>query len=109
MVVPVLLLPNCYNRPWPPSYWVRQRLEVSPLPTVPGIPGPYRFFFYSFDCNEPKHVHVRRDRAVCKFWLEPVVLAYNNGFSAKELNRIRKLIIDNLDRIREAWDEHCGQ
>jgi hypothetical protein len=52
---------------------------------------------------------VRRERAVCKFWLEPVVLAYNNGFSAKELNRIRKIIIDNLDGIREAWDEHCGQ
>ncbi len=31
------------------------------------------------------------------------------GFSAKELNRIRKIVIDNLDRIREAWDEHCGQ
>ncbi len=79
------------------------------MPTVPGIPGPFRFFFYSFDCNEPRHVHVRRDRSVCKFWLEPVVLAYNNGFAAKELNRIRKMIIDNWDRIREAWDEHCGQ
>jgi hypothetical protein len=84
-------------------------LEVSALPTVPGDPGPYRFFFYSLDCNEPRHVHVRRDRAVCKFWLEPVVLAYNNGFSAKELNRIRKIIIDNLDLIVEAWNEHCGQ
>ena len=79
------------------------------MPTVPGIPGPYRFFFYSFDCNEPRHVHVRRDRAVCKFWLEPVALASNNGFSAKELNRIRKIILVHLDRIREAWDEHCGE
>jgi len=52
---------------------------------------------------------VRRDRAVCKFWLEPVVLAGNNGFSAKELNRIRKIILDHLDRIREAWDEHRGR
>jgi len=52
---------------------------------------------------------VRRDRAICKFWLEHVVLGYNIGFSAKELNRIRKIIIENLDRIREAWDEHCGQ
>ena len=57
----------------------------------------------------PRHVHVRRDRAVCKCWLEPVVLAYNNGFSAKELNRIRKIILDHLGHIREAWDEHCGQ
>jgi hypothetical protein len=38
-----------------------------------------------------------------------VVLASINGFSAKELNRIRKMILDNLDRIQETWDEHCGE
>jgi hypothetical protein len=84
-------------------------LEVSQVPTVPGIPGPYRFFFYSFECNEPRHIHVRRDQAVCKFWLEPIVLADNKGFSAKDLNRIRKIILENRESIREAWDEHCGQ
>jgi hypothetical protein len=78
------------------------------MPRILGIPGPYRFFFYSFDCSEPKHVHVRRERNVCKFWLEPVALAYNNGFSPKELNRIRKTIVDHLDQILETWDEHCG-
>jgi hypothetical protein len=42
------------------------------MPTIPGISGPYRFYFYSFDCNEPMHVHVRRDRQHAKFWLAPV-------------------------------------
>ncbi|MCF8114040.1 MAG: DUF4160 domain-containing protein, partial [Desulfotignum sp.] len=42
------------------------------MPTVKSIPGPYRLFFYSFDCNEPMHVHVQRDKAVCKFWLNPL-------------------------------------
>jgi Domain of unknown function (DUF4160) len=79
------------------------------MPTVPGIPGPYRFFFYSFDCNEPKHVHVRRDKKVCKFWIEPVVLSRNNGFSAKELNRNRILVLEYLGRILVAWEEHCGE
>jgi len=79
------------------------------MPTVSGISGPYRFFFYSFDCNEPQHVHVRRDGSTCKFWLEPVVLSNNNGFSAKELNRIRRLIVENLGHIRESWNEHCGE
>jgi len=39
------------------------------MPTIKGIPGPYRFFFYSFDCNEPMHVHVHveRERMSCKF------------------------------------------
>ncbi|MGP0593877.1 DUF4160 domain-containing protein [Nitrospira sp. T9] len=45
------------------------------MPNVRGIEGPYRFFFYSFDCNEPKHVHVQRERHICKFWLEPIFLA----------------------------------
>jgi hypothetical protein len=79
------------------------------MPTIRGIPGPYRFFFYSFDCSEPVHVHVQRERKLCKFWLEPVALASNDGFSPKELNRIRKLILENIDPMREAWHEHCGE
>jgi len=53
----------------------------SRMPTVRGIPGPYRIFFFSFDCNEPRHMHVSRERMLCKFWLEPVALARNSGFS----------------------------
>ena len=78
------------------------------MPTVRNISGPYRVFFYSFDCNEPKHVHVRRERMTCKFWLDTVALSASNGFSPRELNAIRRIILDNLDRILEAWDEHCG-
>ncbi len=79
------------------------------MPRVKGISGPYHFFFYSFDCNEPMHIHVRRERMLCKFWLDPVILAMNDGFSPKELNRIRSLILKHYDQITEAWDEHCGE
>lgn len=79
------------------------------MPSIRDIAGPYRFFLYSFDCTEPMHVHVERDRDSCKFWLEPLALASNRGFPAKELNRIRGLIADNLEVIRDAWDEHCGR
>jgi hypothetical protein len=78
------------------------------MPTVKGIPGPYRFYFYSFDCNEPIHVHVQREKVVCKFWIEPVALAQNHGLSARELNQIRGITQANLETIREAWHEHCG-
>ena len=78
------------------------------MPTVKGIPGPYRIFFYSFDCAESKHVHVQRERMICKFWLESVALAGNDGFSPRELNRVRAVIAEHLQRILEAWDEHCG-
>jgi hypothetical protein len=78
------------------------------MPTVKDIPGPYRFFFYSFDCNEPMHVHIQRESMICKFWIQPVALARNQGFSAKELNTIREIITRNRNRIMEAWYEHCG-
>ncbi len=78
------------------------------MPTVGRIPGPYRFFFYSFDCNERMHVHVQRERMVCKFWIQPVALARNQGFTSKELNAIREIILKNRDRLVEAWYEHCG-
>ena len=77
------------------------------MPTIRDIPGPYRFYFYSFDCGEPLHVHVRRDSMTCKFWMEPVALAQNHGFSAVELNNIRAIIQQELNRIQEAWHEHC--
>jgi Domain of unknown function (DUF4160) len=77
------------------------------MPTIKNIPGPYRFFFYSFDCAEPMHVHAQRENRVCKFWLEPVELAKNQGFSARELNQIRHMVESNLEAVREAWHEHC--
>jgi hypothetical protein len=78
------------------------------VPRIKDIPGPYRFFFYSFDCNEPKHVHVRREKMVCKFWLVPIELAANHGFAAQELNTIRRRVHAHVAQIIEAWHEHCG-
>ncbi len=78
------------------------------MPTIQHIPGPYRLFFYSFDCNESVHVHARRERKTCKFWLDPIELAGNHGFLAGELNVVRRLIETHHDLIMEAWNEHCG-
>ena len=78
------------------------------MPMISNISGPYRFFFYSFDCNERMHVHVQTKRMICKFWIQPVALARNQGFAARELITIREIITRNRDRIMEAWYEHCG-
>ena len=78
------------------------------MPRIRGIPGPYRFFFTSFDCSEPLHVHAEREDKTCKFWLEPLELARTHGFSARELNLIRRLIGTYLAAILETWYEHCG-
>ena len=79
------------------------------MPRVAGISGPYWFFFYSFDCNEPIHVHVRRENSEAKFWLQSVALAWNRGFSPRELNEIRRIIVGKESIIIEAWHVHCGQ
>src|SRR5262247_2922200 len=53
--------------------------SASGMPKVGGIPGPYSFYFFSSDCDEPLHIHVRREKRRCKIWLVPVRLAWNRG------------------------------
>jgi hypothetical protein len=61
------------------------------MPTVLKT-GPYRVYYFSHDLNEPTHVHVDREPFSAKFWLQPVSLARNLGFSARELRRIQSLL-----------------
>ena len=77
------------------------------LPTV-FRDGPYRFYFYSHEPNEPPHVHVDRDSDSAKFWLEPVTLARNLGFSGVELRRIEQVVEENAIMLLRAWNEHFG-
>jgi hypothetical protein len=75
------------------------------MPTVLR-PGPYRIYFYSHDLREPPHVHVDRDDQSAKFWLKPVRLSRNIGFSPQELRRIQRLLEDNEEPLLEAWNDH---
>jgi hypothetical protein len=73
------------------------------MPVVLRI-GPYTFFFYMGDAGEPPHIHVRRDDAVCKFWLVALELAKNEGFRMSELRKIGTLVRENRDLLLEAWN-----
>ncbi len=77
------------------------------MPTVMRI-GPYRFFFYSNEGNEPSHIHVQRDQASAQFWLAPVRLASNHGFAAHDLRALRDIITEHEPALMEAWHEHFG-
>jgi len=66
--------------------------------------GPYRFFFYASDRNEPCHVHVERDDRVAKFWLDPIRLQRSGGFGRLELIQIRTIIDKNHEELKEAWN-----
>ena len=67
--------------------------------------GPYRFYFYSHEPNEPPHMHVDRDDQSAKFWLAPVALARNLGFGPAELRRVHRLVVENRIFLLEKWNE----
>ena len=70
--------------------------------------GPYRFYFVSHDLHEPPHVHIDRDDLSAKFWLKPVRLAYNIGFSARELRILEALTTEHQQQLLEAWYGYFG-
>ncbi len=68
--------------------------------------GPYRFFFYSGDRDEPPHVHVERDDCEAKFWLDPIRLERSRGFARKELNQIQAIVQRGQHELLERWNEY---
>lgn len=78
------------------------------MPTILREDG-YRFFFYSDEGNprEPPHIHVRQGWNEAKFWLYPSVsLVYNEGYDARTLNRLQKLVEIHRDELERAWHEY---
>jgi hypothetical protein len=71
--------------------------------------GKYRFFFFSNEGNEPKHIHVESGDEYAKFWLHPVQLAKSTGYNSKELNAIRKLVQEYAGLFEEKWHEYFGE
>lgn len=70
--------------------------------------GPYRFYFFSHEPNEPPHIHVDRDASSAKFWLNPLSLARSVGFSAKELGEIARIVRARQTVLQEAWHGYFG-
>ena len=77
------------------------------MPTVLRV-GSARFFFYSNEGTELPHIHVELAGALAKFWLDPVSLASSIRFSARELRRLEKQVLEHRERFLEAWHDHFG-
>lgn len=54
------------------------------------------------------HVHVARDRKAAKFWLAPVRVEYNHGFTKAELAKVTALVREHEAAIQRAWHEYFG-
>jgi Domain of unknown function (DUF4160) len=93
----------------PANQYHGSQAEAIEMPVVFRFEG-FRFFFYSNegDPREPVHIHVRKGEAVAKFWISPVSLADSEGFDAKTLRRLERVVVDRTEAIERSWHEHFG-
>lgn len=78
------------------------------MPTVFTWNG-YRFFFFSNEGTprEPKHIHVRKNEKIAKFWLEPdVKLAMSYDMPSAETGRLMMVVEEHAEKFRRKWDEY---
>ena len=77
----------------------------------PGVPEVlrtrgFRFFFFSREGHEPRHIHIERAEKYPKYWLEPIALAESRAFRSHELTLIRRMIEENRDEFINARGRH---
>jgi len=68
------------------------------MPEILRVRG-FRFFFFTREGQEPRHVHGEQADRYAKFWLEPIELVESRGFRGSE----------HRDEFIIAWDEYFGQ
>jgi hypothetical protein len=71
--------------------------------------GPYRFFHYAGESQEPVHIHIEREDKIAKFWLDPVRLQSSRGFNRAEIRQIQKIITQYQEHFVEAWHAYYGK
>ena len=77
-------------------------------PTVLRV-GRFRFFFFSRE-ETRIHVHVESSDGEAKFWLDPQIeAARSHRLKEKDLRRIRDLVVEHEQEIRDAWTRHFGR
>ncbi len=77
------------------------------MPTILRELG-FRCYFYSHEPNEPAHVPVDKNENSAKFWISPLQLAWNVGYSAKDLAEVRALLERLQPQFLEAWSGYFG-
>ncbi len=77
------------------------------MPTVLLWNG-YRFYFFSNEGFEPPHIHVDRGGNSVKYWLQPVAVARNYGFSSREVRVIGDKVREEQQHFLEAWHGYFG-
>ncbi|MCU0425780.1 MAG: DUF4160 domain-containing protein [Candidatus Kapabacteria bacterium] len=75
---------------------------------IKGLPSSqYHFSFYSTDCREPIHVHVKAQGKEAKIWVTTQEIAFNKGFRGHELTEILRIIAEHESVIQAEWEAFC--
>jgi hypothetical protein len=79
------------------------------MPTVLLMNG-FRFFFYSNENNEPIHIHIAKDNAEGKVWLEPEIkIAYMHNFNNAEQRNIMEIVFEHYEEFKNKWNEYFNK
>jgi len=89
----------------------RRPIREVGVPTIHRF-GPYRFHFWSNEnrpTREPPHVHVDSAGKSAIFWLSPVSLRDAWGYTPRETERIRRIVIAHRSEMLRRWHEFFGE
>lgn len=74
------------------------------VPTVLRING-YRFFFFS-DEHLPQHIHIEKAGSYVRIELATLKVTDSYKISSKEINKLIKLVEENKETLKGAWNEY---
>jgi hypothetical protein len=77
------------------------------MPEVLRVRG-FRFFFFSREGHEPRHIPVEQAERYAKFWLDPMTW-WNRVDSTAQKRELHSIIAEHREKFIVAWDEHFGQ
>jgi hypothetical protein len=54
-------------------------------------------------------VHIEKAEGNAKFWLEPILKEeYSYGFTANQKKEIKRILENNQEQLKNAWNEYFG-
>lgn len=77
------------------------------MPTIMRIDG-FRFFFFS-DEHSPSHIHIEKGDGYTRIELESIKITDSYNLNSKELKKLTKLVKQNNEKLRKAWNEYFKQ
>jgi hypothetical protein len=73
------------------------------MPTVLLIDG-WRFHFFANEGPRP-HIHVVKGASSAKLWLDDLSMASWDDLTTPQRRRILKMVDENQELLRSAWNE----